>query len=323
MTSPVPALLCPVDFSEPSRAALCYAAAVADHFGARLTILAVDDPLLAEVANASGRVPSLAEATLHELQRFCRETLTDYEAGPKKVEFKLRIGKPAIEILHEANELQADLIVISSQGRSGLRKMFFGSTTERVLRETTVPVLITPDAKPSVKSLSEIARHINRIIAPVDLTAASPHQLTVAGGLAEALTVPLIVAHVLEPIFIPYSVRLTIPGADAERRADAEERLNRITASVTPHVQVESIVVTGDPSEEIIALAEARHANVIVMGLDSSGLLGPRMGSVTYRVLCRSHALVLALPPKVTSSEQGGEKQVRTAKNPVEGAFQS
>ena len=323
MTSSAPVLLCPVDFSEPSRAALCYAAAIADHFGARLTILAVDDPLLAEVASTTGRVPSLAEATLHELKRFCRETLTDYEAGPKKVEFKLRIGKPAIEVLHEANELQADLIVMSSQGRSGVRKMFFGSTTERVLRETSVPVLITPDAKPPVTSLSEIALHINRIIAPVDLTAASSHQLTVACGLAEALVVPLIVAHVLEPIFVPYSVRLTIPGADTARRADAEEKLNRITSSASARVHVEAIVVTGDPSEEIVALAEARHANLIVIGLHSSGLLGPRMGSVTYRVLCRAHALVLALPPQVTSSEQGGEKQVRAAKNPVESALQS
>jgi hypothetical protein len=56
-------------------------------------------------------------------------------------------------------------------------------------------------------------------------------------------------------------------------------------------------VLTGEPSEEIVKLADARNRHRIVMGLHSSGLLGPRMGSVTYRVLCLTRALVLALPP--------------------------
>ena len=304
MTTSWPSLLCPVDFSEPSRAALCYAAAIADHFGARLTVLAVDDPLLAEAARSSGHGTSLADATLQELKRFCRETLVDCETGPKRIVFKITTGKPATEILREASELQAELIVMSSHGRSGLRKMFFGSTTERVLRETSVPVFITPDAKPPVASLSGIASHINRILTPVDLTPASEHQLTVAAGLAEALSVPLIVAHVLEPVFIPNSVRVLMPGVEAARRVDAEEHVTRMTASFASHVHVEPIVVTGDPSEEIITLAEARRANLIVMGLHSSGVLGRRMGSVTYRVLCRADALVLALPPRLLETHR-------------------
>src|SRR5215510_12839357 len=59
-----PSVLCPIDFSEPSRSALCYAAAIADHFGAHLTVLAVDDPLLTEAAASTGQAPSLANATL-------------------------------------------------------------------------------------------------------------------------------------------------------------------------------------------------------------------------------------------------------------------
>jgi nucleotide-binding universal stress UspA family protein len=214
------------------------------------------------------------------------------------------VGKPATEILEEARERNADLIVISSRGRSGLRKMFFGSTTERVLRETCVPVLITPDDRKPATSLTEIAHHVNRLIAPVDLTSASPHQVEIAGGIAQALAVPLIVAHVLEPVFVPYSVRLAIPGAEAERRAQVEEGLSAIAASLGPDVRTESMVLTGEPSEEIVKLAEARHANLIVVGLHSSGMLGPRMGSVTYRVLCLTQALVLAIPPKAAAANR-------------------
>jgi len=292
----MPSVLCPVDFSDPSRSALHFASAVADHFGARLTILTVADPLLAEVSRETGRVPSLEEETTDELKRFCADILTP-AAAPKTVEYVVAIGKPATEILRVASELKTDLIVISSHGRSGLRHLFFGSTTERVLRETSVPVLVTPDAGKPAASLSEIARHINRIVVPVDLTAASQRQVSIAAGIADALSVPLILTHVLEPVFVPYGVRLAIPGAEAARRELADERLSAVAASVKPGVSTESLVLVGEPSEEVARLADVRGANLIVIGLHSSGLLGPRMGSVTYRVLCLTQALVLAIPP--------------------------
>jgi nucleotide-binding universal stress UspA family protein len=71
------------------------------------------------------------------------------------------------------------------------------------------------------------------------------------------------------------------------------------------------VVLTGEPSEEIVELADVRDAHLIVMGLHSSGLVGPRMGSVTYRVLCLTHAMVLALPPlpMVVEAEAAYERQ--------------
>jgi nucleotide-binding universal stress UspA family protein len=296
-------VVCPVDFSEPSQAALCYAAAIADHFGARLAIVGVDDALLTEVAAATGRVPSLTEESEAELRRFCGETLARMGPGARTVEYRVASGKPAVEILRIAREVGAELIVMGSHGRSGVRKMFFGSTTERVLRETSIPVLVTPDDRERVVSLSAASGHIHRIVAPVDLTANSPHQVTLAAGLASALSVPLILAHVIEPAFIPFNVRLLVPGADAERRSVVEEQLTALAESAAQGATTESVVLTGEPSEEIVKLADVRDAGLIVMGLHSSGLLGPRMGSVTYRVLCLTHALVLALPPLPTTAD--------------------
>ena len=209
---------------------------------------------------------------------------------------------PAPEILRVARDEGADVIVMSSHGLSGLTKRFFGSTTERVLRATAIPVLVTPKDGERVVSLSEMCRHIGRVVAPVDLTPASPHQVKVAAGVATALSAPMLLVHVLEPVFIPPSVRLAIPGSGAERRADAEGRLLALATSSATSATTEALVVSGDPSEEIVKLAETRDAGLIVEGLYSSGLLGPRMGSVTYRVLCLTHALVLALPPVPAAS---------------------
>ena len=297
-----PTVLCPIDFSEPSRAALVYAAAIADHFAARLLVLAVDDPLLAEAAANAGLMPSLAEETEQELQRLCRAVLGQPIPGPKQLELHVRIGKPAVEILRHARETAVDLIVMSSRGHTGVRKMLFGSTTERVLRETFVPVVVTPPDVPASQSLSDIARQVSRVLAPVDLTAASTPQVAIAAAVARALSVPLLIAHVQEPVAIPVRVRLALAGADASRRARAEERMQEIVAAVAAHVKTETLVLSGDPADEVVKLTDVRHANLIVMGLHSSELLGPRMGSVTYRVLALTRTLVLAVPPTLDAA---------------------
>jgi nucleotide-binding universal stress UspA family protein len=207
MTSSAPSLLCPIDFSEFSRRALAHAAAIANHFGARLFVLSVDDPLLTVIE------------TRRELQRFCSAT-----------------------------------------------------------------------------SLSELASGITAVIAPVDLTEASAHQLSVADGIAAALSARLIAVHVLEPLFVPYRVRLALPGAEHTRRVQAEEKLASLVAAIDGAHRSESDCVDRRASEEIVKVTAARNAGLIVMGLYSSGPLDPRMGSVTYRVLCQTDALVLALP---------------------------
>lgn len=289
-----PHVLCPIDFSEPSAAALGYAVAVAEHFGASLDVLAVDDPLLAEVAASTGLV-SLREETERELRRFFargRQPLAPASATT----FLVRTGKPATEIVRVARETGADLIVMGSHGRSGVGRLFFGSTTERVLRETPVPVLVTPGDQHQGRSLGEIAATIKRVLAPVDLSPASAHQVSVACGIASALSASLVVAHAIEPVFIPPALRTAAAGVDAERRSACEERLARLTSGLTA-CAVESLVVSGDAAEEIVKLAAVRGTGLIVIGLHSGGPLAPRMGSVTYRVLCQVRSLVLALPP--------------------------
>ena len=290
-------MLCPIDFSDESRAALCHGAAIADHFGARLTVLTVEDPLLAEVAATTGLTPSLRRETERELRKLLAETLPERDRGAGHVEMRVAVGKPADQILQAAADSRAELIVMSSHGRSGVRKMFFGSTTERVLRETTVPVLVTPEGYQHVMSLEEARRTIRRVMVPVDLTGGSPRQVAVAAAIASALSTPLILTYVLEPVFVPPRIRALVPGTDVARREYAEQLLGQLASSAGLPDTTERLVASGEPSEEIVKLAETRDAGLIVMGLHSSGMFGPRMGSVTYRVLCLTPTLVLALPP--------------------------
>jgi universal stress protein A len=292
-----PSVLCPIDFSDASRGALRYAAAVAEHFCAKLTVLTINDPLLEVAADTAYGTAWLPHDSHGELRRFVESTFAGRMLGVQELQSEVATGKPAPEILRVARERSCDLIVMSAHGLTGVRKLFFGSTTERVLRETTVPVLVTPAADHGPARIEDIARSVRRVLAPVDLTAASPRQVQIARGIAEALDVPIVLAHVIEPVRFPAHVGMPLPSIEAERRDRAERALGELAATLPPALKPEALLAYGDPAEEIAKIGRDRQAGVVVMGLHSSPLAGPRMGSVTYRLLCLSQSLVLALPP--------------------------
>jgi nucleotide-binding universal stress UspA family protein len=107
----------------------------------------------------------------------------------------------------------------------------------------------------------------------------------------------MIVTHVVEPVRSPLAAKLHLSGIEMERRTRAEDALTDLLATVPRQLHAEALVALGDPAEEITKIARDRKAGLLVVGLHGSPVTGPRMGSVTYRVLCLTHALVLALPP--------------------------
>jgi nucleotide-binding universal stress UspA family protein len=306
-----PSVLCPIDFSESSRGALRYGAAIAAHCGSSLTLLAVNDPVFDEAAELTGGHAHLVDDTRREMERFQRQACATLPHTPAELHFEIASGKPAPEILRVARERGSDLIVMASHGSTGFRKLFFGSTTERVLRETLVPVLVTPgDAAAS--DPEDVRKTIRRVLVPVDLTAASTYQLEIAGRLAASLSVPLLAVHVIEPVRSIRSAHGRPSTVETERRYRAEKDLERMADAIEGGSRPEVLVAYGEPAEEIAKVASDRSAGLVVMGLHSSPVLGPRMGSVTYRVLCLAHRLVLALPP-VPAGQDGRAHAVARA----------
>jgi nucleotide-binding universal stress UspA family protein len=293
-----PSIVCPIDFSEASAGALQYAAAIAAHTAMRLIVLTVEDPLLTEAADLGTGVLWSREECQGEMAQFTAQTFGPDAPSPATIGYEVAVGKPAPEILRVAREQSARLLVISTHGLTGIRRLFFGSTTERVLRETTCPVLVTPPADPGPVRVDDAKRLIRRILLPVDLSPASVGQVQVARRLAEALSVPLILVHVIEPLKTRLAARLHLVGIEADRRAVAEDGLGELIATLPLRLHPEALVAYGDPAEELVKVAQDRQAGLIIMGLHGSPLLGPRMGSVTYRLLCLAPMLVLALPPE-------------------------
>jgi nucleotide-binding universal stress UspA family protein len=296
-------VLCPIDFSEASAGALRYAAAIAIQFSTRVVVLTVEDPLLTEAVDLGTGTLWTPEACKGEMAQFAAKTFGAGAPQLASLEYDVAVGKPAPEILRLARERSCELIVISTHGLTGMRKLFFGSTTERVLRETTKAVLVTPPHDPGPVRLEDAKRLIRRILVPVDLSSASLHQTQVARQLAEGLDLPLILVHVIEPLKTRLAARLHLAGVEADRRAVAEDGLNELQATLPLRLHPEALVAYGDPAEELAKVARDRQAGLVVMGLHGSPLLGPRMGSVTYRLLCLTSSLILALPPTAVKRE--------------------
>jgi nucleotide-binding universal stress UspA family protein len=304
-----PAVVCAVDFSNASRGALRYAAALAEHFQGDLTVLTVDDPLLTSAAAATWGEGWLAAQSKEHLHTFVKEVFPKRSPQPAKLQLMVKSGQPATEILRTATAEQADLIVMSSHGATGFQRFVFGSTTARLLRQTTFPVVVTSAIDPGPDDLEDVRRTIQTILVPVDLSAVTGTQVRIAAGLAEALGSRILLTHILEPVGSRPGHDLLVSHIDRERRAATHETLTHLKASLPTRVQSEILLAHGDPAHEIAGIAQQRHVDAIVMGLHSADGIGPRIGSITYRVLCKVPALVLALPP-VLAAQAWSQREI-------------
>jgi nucleotide-binding universal stress UspA family protein len=293
-----PSVLCPVDFSNASRGALRYAFAIAAHFGATLTVLHVDAADCPP--HSPDEAPHIGVDPLDRLKRFFADTCPAPPDGVRDVRCEVAAGKPAARILRWCRDSKCDLVVMSSHG-TGYRSVIFGSTTERVLRETSVPLLVTPGTDPGPGRLEDLSGRIHQILVPVDFTTATAHQVRVAHGLAEAFGVPALLLHVLRPLRVAQADLPVVPG-EAERHFQADLQMKRLAVSLSARDTAEVQVATGEPGDVIASTARHRDAGLIVMALHDSPPREPRRGWVTYRVLCGAQRLVLALPPPTVAS---------------------
>ncbi len=135
-------ILVPIDFSEVSRKALCYAASLARQFGGVTSVLHVIEPPpypefgYAHLPIKGAKLKQAAENQLEALRN--QPPLNSAVCATASV----RNGNAVHEIVSEAEEQKADLIILSTHGHTGLAHMLLGSTAEKVVRHAPCPVLV-------------------------------------------------------------------------------------------------------------------------------------------------------------------------------------
>lgn len=138
-------ILVPIDFSDCSKKALQYALPLAKEQGAALTLVYVIPPVYGtgeyEVINYAQ-----LEATMrHTAEEGMAKLVADEIRDEVPAHSTVCIGSPAREIVELARSLPADLVVIATHGRTGLKHVFLGSVAEHVVQRAPCPVLVVRD----------------------------------------------------------------------------------------------------------------------------------------------------------------------------------
>lgn len=149
-----PPILVPVDFSVYSQAALLCAAELAEMIGAPLTVLHVvhdpgDAPGYYAVKGRKKQLRRMEDVAAEMLDEFMNEVR---KAHPERhilehAETLLVVGLPVNRILETANKINARMIVMGSQGRTGLKHIMLGSKAEQVVNLAPMPVTIVKAKK--------------------------------------------------------------------------------------------------------------------------------------------------------------------------------
>jgi universal stress protein A len=135
-------ILVAVDFSDYSRAALEHATFLAEKFGATLTLVHSVEPYVYPEDLSAGFTLEEIDARWMQKQREKLEALRQTIKKGIPASVVVTMGTAWNRIIGAAKSWSADLIVIGTHGRTGLKHALMGSTAERVARHATCPVLV-------------------------------------------------------------------------------------------------------------------------------------------------------------------------------------
>lgn len=145
-------ILAPIDFSDHARHAFGYARTFAERWNAELHLLNVIEP--AVFPTEAGLTPIGMMQLSEEMETSARKNIAEMaaseELGGLSVQTAVVHGRASSAIIDYAGAHGIDLIIIATHGRTGLEHLIFGSTAERVVRESPCPVLtVRPPVNPS------------------------------------------------------------------------------------------------------------------------------------------------------------------------------
>ena len=140
-------VLVAVDFSDGSRRAVALADKIATRFRTKLILLhVIHDPASAPGFYSSKKA---GKKVLRNMDEAAHKMMDDFikKSLPKsrKIDKRIVPGLPAAQIVYLAKKEEVDLIVMGTQGLSGLKRLMIGSVVDKVMRASPIPVLAVPE----------------------------------------------------------------------------------------------------------------------------------------------------------------------------------
>jgi nucleotide-binding universal stress UspA family protein len=268
---PPKTILVPTDLSEASHAALSLARRFMEKLGSEVTVLH---------AERFEAPPYFTKSQLDSLEEQRRSILTEAaefvgKEGEKilgeRPETLVVGAEPTKAIRKTCADRDPDLVIMGTHGRSGVKRFWMGSVTERIIRESRRPVL-------AVRAGS--VQKIDTILCAVSSEDAEGAVLEYAVSLAEAFGSPLSIVHATEKGELPKSC----PG---------------VTDEVKKRCRLEETLVEGNAAENILRVARDVKPDLVVMGARRwVSILGEFFSTTTEKVMRAVETSLLVVPIK-------------------------
>jgi nucleotide-binding universal stress UspA family protein len=182
------------------------------------------------------------------------------------VEIRMKVGIPFVEIVKLAKKEKVSMILMGSHGKSLVREMVLGSTSENVLRHATAPLLIfrlkmvEESGKPIRLIYQEVLR---KILFPTDFSDCSQKALEYVKRLGKTGTKEVVIMHVRDVRIHMPEIMKKLPESE---QPDAQN-LKKIGQELRAlGIKTKALLINGVPFVEINKVAEKENVSLVVMG---------------------------------------------------------
>jgi nucleotide-binding universal stress UspA family protein len=303
-------MLVPLDGSELAEKALIYAKELAGRLDLDVTLLYVCDKEEYQVLPMHrSYVERAADLAKTQIEAVRASTGGKSKAKAGQVVGRVTVGYPAEEILRHIDENNIDLILMTTHGRSGIKRWVMGSVADKVLRASRVPVLLIRAGIPDDIAYDKWPK--TTILVPLDGSKLAESVLPHAEALAKQRGLDgaeLVLLRVTEPPTIPSDYPAAMPESweehvemeTARRKRDSQQYLAGIEKGLKDAgFNVRSEVLVGNPAEEIVGhCGRNRFSLTVIATHGRSGISRWAYGSVAEKVLLATSCPILVVRPR-------------------------
>lgn len=290
-----------------------FALAEARASAADLILFHAYDTLVVAASETSGiRYYDYAAAARAEIKHLEPLAQRARDAGIK-CEVVVRPGLPADQILEYLNQRPIDRIVMGTHSPGPIGKLLVGSVAEAVLRTARVPVFTIG---PEVVDGAYRNFATRTILCAVSLIESSYVIATFAAEVALHHDARLILQHVIRP-----QERAEVLAGRSIEEIESDLLL-LIPTELREQISIQTIVVPGDPTEELLYQSRAQQADLIILGAHgASAFAAIARHGIVYKVLAHSHCPVITLSPAVLAESGAMHRKEHPTESFLAGVF--
>lgn len=293
-------ILCATDLSDFSNSAVLQAIEMAKEFGSTCSICHVIDlPLItmhgAAYVYQEDQIDEMKAGALDQIRGLVAESQLNWEAI-------VEVGPVSSTLCRLAAEKKADLAIVSTHGLSGLKRLFLGSVTERLLRTIDCPLLVVTCSESGDVPVEQFKGFgFKQILVGCDFSADSKRAVEYGLSLAQEFEAGIHLVHVVEPFVYQdtmhpeFSISETLVDASSGCRS----RLETLVPEEAHHwCKVTFACEKGKPFQALQSYAERHQVDLIVLGVRGHSLVETMLlGSTTDRVIRGVSCPVLSVCP--------------------------